>query len=87
MGPKLELCLTVRGYIVVGNEMIQINNVLNGPQRVFIPVLGGFIKGVGPAEGLDAQINPSSSDGLLVRNHFSFVAEDALCRRRTCQQT
>ena len=59
--------MIVRGYIAAGKDMIQINNVLNGPQRVFIPVTGGFIKGVGPAEGLEPEIHPSSSDGILVR--------------------
>ena len=58
--------MTVRGYIAVAGDMLQIN-VLNGPQRVFIPVTGGFIKGVGPADGLEAEINPASSDGLMVR--------------------
>ncbi len=68
MAPKLEHCLTVRGYIATGNEMLQISNVLNGPQRIFIPVTGGTVKGFGPAEGLEADINPASSDGVLVRN-------------------
>ena len=70
MAPKLEHCLTVRGYIAVGNDVLQINNVLNGAQRVFVAVTGGSVKGVGPAEGLEAEIHPASSDGLLVGTPF-----------------
>jgi hypothetical protein len=59
--------MTVRGYIAVGNDLLKVNNVMNGSQRMFVPVTGGSIKGVGPAEGLEAEVNPASSDGLLVR--------------------
>jgi hypothetical protein len=58
--------MTVRGYIAVGDDILQIKNVLNGPQRSFIPVTGGFIKGVGAAQGLEAEISPASSDGAMV---------------------
>ncbi|KAJ9613149.1 hypothetical protein H2200_003090 [Cladophialophora chaetospira] len=66
MAPKLEHCMTVRGYIAVGGDVLQIDNVLNGARRVFIAVTGGFVKGVGPAAGLEADIHPASSDGLLL---------------------
>ncbi|EXJ55425.1 hypothetical protein A1O7_08352 [Cladophialophora yegresii CBS 114405] len=66
MAPKLERCMTVRGYIAVGDDILHIKNVLNGPQRSFIPVTGGYIRGVGPAEGLEAEISPASSDGVLM---------------------
>ena len=59
--------MTVRGYIAVANDMLQFNNVMNGPQRIFILVTGGSVQGVGPAEGLEAEISPASSDGVLVR--------------------
>ncbi|ETI20969.1 hypothetical protein G647_07312 [Cladophialophora carrionii CBS 160.54] len=62
--------MTVRGYIAVGDDILQIKNVLNGPQRSFIPVTGGSIKGVGPAEGLEAEISPASSDGVLTNPAF-----------------
>ncbi len=67
MAPKLEHCLTFREYIAVGKDILQIDNVPNGAQRVFIPVTGGFVKGVGPAEGLEDEVHPASSDGVLVR--------------------
>lgn len=61
--------MTVRGYVAIGSDILTIKDVLNGPQRLFIPVTGGFIKGAspGPAEGLEAEVLPGSSDGLLVR--------------------
>jgi hypothetical protein len=80
MAPKLELCMIVKGYIAVGNDTYQINNVLGGAQRVFIPVTGGSIKGVGPAEGLEAEINPASSDGVLVRHTQQLLGTDWGCK-------
>jgi hypothetical protein len=57
----------VRGYVDVGGENpFTIPDVLGGPTRFFIPVTGGFIKGVGPCKGLEAEVNPASSDSVLV---------------------
>src|ERR1700744_338905 len=80
MAPKLELCMIVKGYIAVGNDTYQIKNVLGGAQRVFIPVTEGSIKGVGPAEGLEAEINPASSDGVLVRDIQHLPGTDCGCK-------
>jgi hypothetical protein len=67
MAPKLELCMTVRGYIGVGKDAWMVPNVMGGPTRLFIPVTGGTITGVGPAAGLEAKIHQASSDAALVR--------------------
>lgn len=66
MAPSLEHCMTMRGYLSKENT-IDLQAIKNGPQRIVVPVTSGFIKGTGPAEGLEAEILPSSGDWLLVR--------------------
>lgn len=66
MAPTLEHCLTTRGYLSKENT-VDLKAIKNGPSRIVVAVPFGFVKGTGPAEGLEAEILPSSGDWLLVR--------------------
>lgn len=61
MGPKLELCCTMRGYMSKENT-VTLDGIKGGPSRIIVPITHGFI--VGP--GVKAEVLPGSGDWILV---------------------
>lgn len=60
MAPQLEQVLTLRAFLGKANTL-QLGAVKAGPQRIIIPIDGGFIKG----SDLNAEILPGGGDSLL----------------------
>ncbi|KAL6245508.1 hypothetical protein RBB50_007507 [Rhinocladiella similis] len=66
MAPKLEKVFDFRGYIAVGGELLTEIPVKGGAQRMIVQAKGGYIRGVGPATGFNAEMKPFSADYILL---------------------
>jgi len=74
--------MTMRGYLSKENT-IDLKAIKGGPQRIVVPVTSGFIRGTGPAEGLEAEILPSSGDWLLLDTSTGTAHLDVRVSART----
>ncbi|RHZ62626.1 hypothetical protein CDV55_105681 [Aspergillus turcosus] len=61
MGPKLEPCCTMRGYMSK-EHTVTLEGIKSGPSRIIVPITHGFI--VGP--GVKAEVLPGSGDWILL---------------------
>lgn len=64
------LCYAKHAYkfmqIAVGGELLNEIPVKGGAHRMLVQAKGGFIRGVGPAAGFNADLKPFSADYILV---------------------
>lgn len=60
MPPTLEHHFTL--HAIFAKEAVNVKQILGGPQRIIVPLTGGWLKG----SGLEADILPGSGDWFLV---------------------
>lgn len=60
MPPTLEHHFTLRA--VFAKDVVNVKQVLGGPQRIVVPLTTGFLRG----SGLEAEVLPGSGDWFLV---------------------
>lgn len=65
MAPKLAPALTLRVYFAI-SDVLSLHAVKGGPQRMILPVIRGFLRGV-ENKDIDAELVPGGADYLLVR--------------------